>query len=171
MGEDTRLRLAALAAGIACLGLAFGFVTGMPGILMMLMFLGAVVMVPLLVITQGWLGLWLLALGGLWAMGLGTLLGGGFSRADFGLSILVLMGLSALFIAIVPPQVAARRRAAWPFGYLNPRKAAEKAKRERLLLEEEIVYDVGRDRWEDPWDEDDAADEVLPLPRKRKVGR
>lgn len=165
--ETWRVRLIAFTAAVACLGLAFGFVTGMPGILMM-MFLGALVMAPLLVITRGWLGVWLLALAGLWSMGIGPmLLRGGVTVTEFGLVTLVLMGLSALYVAIIPPHVAAQRRAAWPFGYLNPRQAALKSKRDRLLMEEEIVYDV----IEDFWDEEDAADGALPLPKRKSSAR
>lgn len=170
--ETWRVRLIAFGVAVACLGLAFGFVTGMPGILMMLLFLGAAVMAPLLVVTQGWLGVWLLALGGLWAVGLGTMpLRPYTSGADLGLAALVLMGLSALYIAIIPPHIAARRRAAWPFRHLDPHRAALKAKRDRLLYEEEVIYNAGRDRWERGWDADDEDDEALPLARKRNATR
>lgn len=173
--ETWRVRLIAFGVAVACLGLAFGFVTGLPGILMLLLFAGAFVLAPLLVVTQGWLGIWLLALGGMWAMGLMSIpLRPYTSGAEIGLAALVLMGLSALYIAIIPPHIAARRRAAWPFGHLNPHRAALKAKRDRLLYEEEIIYDAGRGRWERGWDADDAddaEDEALPLARKRNAAR
>ncbi|NLE51216.1 MAG: hypothetical protein GX613_07395 [Chloroflexi bacterium] len=165
--ETWRVRLIAFVAAIACLGLAFAYVTAMPGILMM-MFLGAMVIAPLLVFTQGWLGVWLLALGGLWAMGMGpTLMSSGITVGEFGLVTLVLMGLSALYVAIIPPHVAARRRAAWPFGYLNPQRAALKSKRDRLLMEEEIVYDVVEDYWED----DDEDERAFPVAKRKSSMR
>jgi len=79
----------------------------------------------------------------------------------------VLLGLSALGVAIMPPQVAARHRAAWPFGYLDRRRAALKSKRDRLLMEEEIVYDVIEDYWED----EDDAEQALPLPKRKSGAR
>lgn len=167
MRDDMGLRLAALGVAVVCLGLAFSLATGMPGVLLMMAL--ASVSAALLV-RQGWLGVWLLMLGGLWTAGFGLLaLNGSTDLVSAGFMGLALTGLSALFVAIIPPQVAARRRAAWPFGYLNPRKAAGKAKRERLLYEEEVIYDVPG-RGGGGWDEDDAADEA-PLPRKRKAAQ
>lgn len=166
MSETLSVRVIAFGAAAVCLGLAFAFVTGMPGIVTML-FLWALVGAPVLVLTQGWLGIWLLALGGLWAGGLLLGLTGSADGTGFGVTVLVLLGLSALGVAIVPPQVAARHRAAWPFGYLDRRRTALKSKRDRLLMEEEIVYDVIEDYWED----EDDAEQALPLPKRKSGAR
>jgi len=168
MGEDTRLRLAALAAGIACLGwhLLRHRDAGHPDDADVS---GAVVMVPLLVNTQAG---WTLAAGVGWIVGegLGTLLGVA-SRALISGCRYCADGAERAVIAIVPPQVAARRRAAWPFGYLNPRKAAEsQGQPERLLLEKRSSTTWAGTAWEDPWT-GRRGDEALPLPRKRKAGR
>lgn len=162
-----KLRLIALAGAIACLGLAFGFATGMP-LVIILSGLLAMIGGPVLLFTQGWLGAWLLALIGLWGGSmLLFLLNGNGAMWDLMLMWLVLAGLTGLGVAVVPPQVAARHRAAWPFGYLRAQEPAEKAKRARLLLEEEIVYDVVADDWED----EDENEQAFPLAKRKSSAR
>jgi len=155
------LRLVALSGAIACLGLAFGLVTWTPWpvVLLVVMWMASV---PLLLAGLGWLGVWLVVQGFLWLGGLAFMIatGTGFP-GDVFLGGLILAGLSALIVALVPPTVAARHRSAWPFGFTDRHKRAVKAKRDRLLMEEEIIYE----RVEDAWD--DEADELFPEARKR----
>lgn len=168
-----KVRLIAFGAAIAFLGLAFALATGMPFILL-LAGLMVVIGAPLIIFSLGWLGVWLMTLAGLWG---GSLLLFFFSAprigsmSDFVLMCLVLAGLTGLGIAVLPPHVAAKHRAAWPFGYLNPHRDAEKAKRERLLLEEEIVYDRIPDRWDDADEEEDDLERILALPKRKSSAR
>lgn len=172
-----KLRLAAFAAALVCLALAFAVFTEMP-VIFLLVGLAALIGGPVLIFSQGWLGIWLLALAGLWG---GSMLlffanpdggiGGIGSMREFVLMCLVLAGLTGLGVAVIPPHVAAKHRAAWPFGYLNPHRAAEKAKRERLLLEEEIIYDRIPRRWNDDEYDDEDDEELLPMPKRKSSAR
>jgi hypothetical protein len=168
-GQTWKVRLVAFGAAVLCLALAFALVTEMP-LIMLLIGLAVTFGVPLILFSLGWLGVWLLTFGGLWGGSMLLFLADPtVGMRDFVLMCLILAGLTGLGIAVVPPHVAAKHRAAWPFGYLKPKQDVEKAKRERLLLEEEITYERVPAQWED--EDEEEIEHVMAFPKRKSSVR
>jgi hypothetical protein len=143
--EAYKQRMAALSGAIFLFGLAALFLADaiFPAILLLIW----VAAIPVLISEQGWkFGLWILLQMGIWMGGIPLVL----TINQFFPGVLVLAGLSALLVAIVPPDRLDKQHQAWRAEYLARLAADEgKVKRKR--------------EWQDfplpPVDEDDQQDD------------
>ncbi len=100
-----------------------------PGILFLLWLIS----VPILLVEEGWMGVWISAQSTLWLLGLGFLLWAGILFP----AVLLLAGFSALIVAVAPPDKVERHKFAWPFSMLVEQPEKQKAKRHLPMPEQD----------------------------------
>jgi hypothetical protein len=156
--EAYKQRMAALSGAIFLFGLAALFLADaiFPAILLLIW----VAAIPVLVSEEGWkYGLWILVQMGIWLGGISLLLTIGL----FFPGVLVLAGLSALLVAIAPPDRLDKQHQAWRAEHLA-RRAAREGKRKRIPIP---LPPIDEDDDLPDLDEDDEIDDTMMVESAR----
>jgi hypothetical protein len=144
--ESFKQRMGALTGAILLFGLAALFLTGavFPAILLLLW----VSVFPVVLAEQGWkYGLWILVQVGIWMAGVFVLI----ETGQIFPGVLILAGLSALLVAIAPPDKLDRERQRW----VREMRAGKKGKRKRFA--DDLALPLPAE------DEDDEIDDADPV--------
>jgi hypothetical protein len=158
--EIFKQRMGALTGAILLFGLAALFLTNnvFPAILLLIW----LSVIPVVLAEQGWkYGLWILTQVGIWMAGVFVLIEAG----QIFPGVLILAGLSALLVAIAPPDRLDRERQRW----VQEMRSGQRGKRKRFSDDLALPLPTEDEDDEEPeWTDDDDSTYAARSGARRK---